>query len=233
MSFIYFSSRLGCPLWFENFHQTRQWEGFLVFGNVLYWLPSLDGSPSLALLSLFLSFIFCPTSFWRQWAAFLGVWCPLLAIRSCFVEPAQRSNDLSMNLWGRKWSPRPSPPQSWLLPPDNCLLTHKVFSFSESPVYLFCLLFPVPLVPYHWNRCQVQYHEDFYLYFLPRILRFASEWVKSLSRVRLFATPCAVAYQAPLSMGFSRHRTGVGCHLALIFNLIHLELIFVWCEVKV
>ena len=28
--------------------------------------------------------------------------------------------------------------------------------------------------------------------------------VKSLSRVRLFATPWTVAYQAPLSMGFSR-----------------------------
>ena len=72
-------------------------------------LPSRDGSPSLTLLSLFLSFIFCPTSFWRQWAAFLGVWCPLLAIRSCFAEFAQRSNDLSINLWGRKWSPRPIP----------------------------------------------------------------------------------------------------------------------------
>ena len=35
-------------------------------------LPSLDGSLSLALLSLFLYFIFCPTSFRRQWAAFLG-----------------------------------------------------------------------------------------------------------------------------------------------------------------
>ena len=28
--------------------------------------------------------------------------------------------------------------------------------------------------------------------------------VKSFSRVRLFATPWTVAYQAPLSMGFSR-----------------------------
>ena len=28
--------------------------------------------------------------------------------------------------------------------------------------------------------------------------------VKSLSRVRLFATPWSVAHQAPLSMGFSR-----------------------------
>ena len=39
-------------------------------------LPSRDRSPSLALLSLFLSFIFCPISFHRQWAAFLGTWWP-------------------------------------------------------------------------------------------------------------------------------------------------------------
>ena len=31
-----------------------------------------------------------------------------------------------------------------------------------------------------------------------------NEWMKSLSHVRLFATPWNVAYQAPLSMGFSR-----------------------------
>ena len=36
--------------------------------------------------------------------------------------------------------------------------------------------------------------------------------VKSLSRVRLFATPWTVAYQAPLSMGFSRqYSTEVDC----------------------
>ena len=35
-------------------------------------LPSWDGSPSPALLSLFLSFILCPASFRRRWAAFLG-----------------------------------------------------------------------------------------------------------------------------------------------------------------
>ena len=63
----------------------------------LLLLPSWDGSLSLALLSLFLSFIFCPTSFWR-WAAFLGAWCPLLTIGSCFVKLAQRLNVLSMNL---------------------------------------------------------------------------------------------------------------------------------------
>ena len=37
-------------------------------------LPSQDVSPSLPLLSLFLSFIFFPTSFWRQWSAFLGTY---------------------------------------------------------------------------------------------------------------------------------------------------------------
>ena len=75
-------------------------------------LPSRDRSPSLTLLSLFLSFIFCPTSFQRQWVAFVGTRCPLLAIRSCFVEFAQRSKVLSMNLWERKWSPHPTPPPS-------------------------------------------------------------------------------------------------------------------------
>ena len=87
-----------------------------VWKLALLRLPSRDGSLSLALLSLFLSFLFCPTSFWRQWADFLGAWWPQLAIRSCFVKFALRSVIFSMNLLGRKWSPRPIPPPSWLLP---------------------------------------------------------------------------------------------------------------------
>ena len=47
----------------------------------------------------------------------------------------------------------------------------------------------------------------------------ARKWkvkVKSLNRVRLLATPWTAAYQAPLSMGFSRQKsTGVGCHCLL------------------
>ena len=69
-----------------------------VWKLLLLRLPSWDGSLSLALLSLFLSFVFCPTSFWRQWAAFLGAWWPQLAIRSCFVKFAQCSVVLLMNL---------------------------------------------------------------------------------------------------------------------------------------
>ena len=34
----------------------------------------------------------------------------------------------------------------------------------------------------------------------------------SLNHVQLFATPWAIACQAPLSTGFSRQDTGVGCH---------------------
>ena len=39
--------------------------------------------------------------------------------------------------------------------------------------------------------------------------------VKSLSCVRLFATPWTIAYQAPLSMGFSRQEYRSGCHFLL------------------
>ena len=51
----------------------------------------------------------------KSWVAFLGAWCPLPAFRSCFVEFTWRLNGLLMNLWGRKCSPRPTPPPSWLL----------------------------------------------------------------------------------------------------------------------
>ena len=44
-------------------------------------------------------------SFQRQWAAYLGTWCPLPAFRNCFVEVAQRSNDHLMNVLGRMGSP--------------------------------------------------------------------------------------------------------------------------------
>ena len=80
--------------------------------------PHDDGSPSLTLLS----FIFYSTSFQKNGLPF---WVPGILhqhYRSCFVELAQHSNDLLMNLWGRMWSPcfillpswdRPLSPPSW------------------------------------------------------------------------------------------------------------------------
>ena len=109
--------------------------GFLgVWKLPLLRLPSRGGSPSLTLLSLFLSFIFCPTSFRRQWAAFLGSWCPLPAFRRCFVEFAQHSNVLLMNLWGRKWSPCPVPPPSSLLT-TSFLIKNFSPSFESYPMF--------------------------------------------------------------------------------------------------
>ena len=45
--------------------------------------------------------------------------------------------------------------------------------------------------------------------------------VKLLSRVRLFATPWTVAYQAPLSMGFSRQEYWSGVPLPSPGDLPH------------
>ena len=50
-------------------------------------------------------------------------------------------------------------------------------------------------------------------------VKWASEWVKSLSRVRFFATPWTVAHQAPLSMGFSRQEYWSGVPLRLSAKL--------------
>ena len=46
-------------------------------------------------------------------------------------------------------------------------------------------------------------------------LAFSFVVVQSFSYVQLFATPWTAAHQAPLSMGFSRQSTGVGCHCLL------------------
>ena len=47
-------------------------------------LPPWDSSPSLTLLTLFLSIIFCPTSFQRQWDAFLGALVSSASIQKLF-----------------------------------------------------------------------------------------------------------------------------------------------------
>ena len=61
-----------------------EWISYCVETSPPSWLPPQGRSLSLNLLSLLLSFIFCPTSFWRNWAAFMGVWCPLVSIQKLF-----------------------------------------------------------------------------------------------------------------------------------------------------
>ena len=54
-------------------------------------------------------------------------------------------------------------------------------------------------------------------------ISFSSAWrwkekVKSLSRVRLLATPWTAAHQAPPSMGFSRREYWSGCHCLVLYK---------------
>ena len=102
-----FSSQLCCPLRFQNSPQTRRREGFLVFGNFSLTTPS-PGRVSVpnSFVSLFIFYIL---SYLLLKAVFLCAWYSLLAFRSCFVVLAQHSNDLSVNLWGRKRFPHPIP----------------------------------------------------------------------------------------------------------------------------
>jgi len=50
-------------------------------------------------------------------------------------------------------------------------------------------------------------------------MKVESEVAQSLSRVRLLATPWTAAYQAPLSMGFSRQEYWSGLPLPSLFIL--------------
>ena len=50
---------------------------------------------------------------------------------------------------------------------------------------------------------------------LPFLLFPVNVCAQSFSHVQLLVTPWTIASQAPLSMGFSRRNTGVGCHALL------------------
>ena len=106
------SSRLCCPLRFQNPQQTCRWDGFLVFGTFSSFTTPSPGWVSIrnSFASLFifyiLSYLLSRTMGWLSGCLVSS------AFRSCFVVFAQCSNDLSMNFGGRKWFPRPLPPPS-------------------------------------------------------------------------------------------------------------------------
>ena len=107
---VFFSlSQLCCPLRFPTDPPVR---GFPTVWKLLLLPTPSPGQVSIPNSFVSFSFTFCPTSFRRKWAAFLGAWCPLPAFRSCFGEVAQHSNDILMNLLRRKWSPLPILPLS-------------------------------------------------------------------------------------------------------------------------
>ena len=72
----------------------------------------------------------------------------------------------------------------------------------------------------HWTRKAMQSTKPLRQcsqarYFVYGSYTFQQVKVKSPSRVRLFATPWTVAYEAPPSMGFSRQEYWSGCHFLL------------------
>ena len=111
--FIYFSSQLCCPLRFQNSPQTCWWEGFLVFGNFSSFKTPFLGRLSIptSFVSLFIFYILSYLLL-KTMGCLSGCLVSYASVRSCFVVFAQCSNDLLMNLWGRKWSPHPIPPPS-------------------------------------------------------------------------------------------------------------------------
>ena len=103
VGFNYFSSQLCCPLRFQDYWQTSQWEGFSVFGNFFSFM-----TPSLG-------WIFVPNSFVpllifyilsyllsKRLGCLSGCLVSSASIQKLFVEVAQHSNDLLVNLLGGK-----------------------------------------------------------------------------------------------------------------------------------
>ena len=145
-------SQLCCPLQFQIPHRPADEKASCCLETSSFMTPSPGWVSVPNCLSLFLSFMFCTTSFWREWADFLGAWCLLPAFRNCFVEVAQHSNDLLMNLWRRKWSPCHITLPSWDRPhflfwvQANSLLwcsshTHLLVFFSSRKGWILWELF--------------------------------------------------------------------------------------------
>ena len=61
------------------------------------------------------------------------------------MEFTLRLNVLLMNLWGRKCSPRPTPPPSWLLPPNVEFLT-SFFTLTFKRLFNSSLLSAIRVV---------------------------------------------------------------------------------------
>ena len=79
---------------------------------------------------------------------------------------------------------------------------HIYFIYSSMYTSTYTQLIPHPCWSYCNHVCFL--HLYLCLCFVNKLIKDMKVKVKSLSCVRLFATPWTVAYQAPLSMGFSR-----------------------------
>ena len=126
--FYLFSPPSYAALWdSKTAHRPRQWESFLVFGNFSSLKTHSLGWASIpnSFVSLFI-FYLSSYLLLKTMGCLSGCLVSSSTFRSCFVEFAQHSNVLSMNLWGRKWSPilfhhhlRTPPPKAHL---ESCVI---------------------------------------------------------------------------------------------------------------
>ena len=126
--FLFFC--LCCPLKIPKSPFRPAARGFPTVWNLLFLHDSLPRT-GLHLELFCLTFCLYILSYLlsKRMGFLSGAWCPLPAFRSCSVEVAQHSNDLLMNLWGRKWSP--------CLIPSPCLERRAWFPFNPcSPTWV-------------------------------------------------------------------------------------------------
>ena len=130
--FCLFVFQLCCSLSFQSslliqiVRFPMVWKFLLLHGS----LPRTGLHPWILCLSFcLLSFVLPP--FKEIGLAFWVIWCPLPAFRSCSVKVAPHSDYLLMCLWGRKWSPHPTPLPSWDLA-HAIILTWKI-PWTQNP----------------------------------------------------------------------------------------------------
>ena len=107
----------------------------------------------------------------------------------------------------------PSPPAPQSLPASGSFPTSQLFAWGGQSIGVSASASVLPMNTQDWSPLGWTGWISLQSKGLFQELRSnVKVKVKSLSRVRLFVTPRTVAYQAPLSMGFSRQEYWSGCH---------------------
>ena len=144
---FFFFFRLCCPLRFQSSPLTPPVRGFPIVWklfNLHDSLPRMRLCPEILCLSFslyLLSYLIL-----KRLVCLSGIWDPPLAFRSCSVQVAPHADDLSMYLWGIKWSPHPIPPPSWDHLPLLLHFTLKHQIFLKN--YYICSHL-------HWSTCTI------------------------------------------------------------------------------
>ena len=117
---------LGCPLKFKSSPLICLWVGFLLCGNFSCFMTPSPGQVSVpkSFVSIFVFYILSYLLL-KRLGCLSGCLVSSASVQKLFCGIAQHSNDLLMNLWGRKWSPCPIPLPSWDRLPEKLQIQHS------------------------------------------------------------------------------------------------------------